>query len=189
MTVPTHAEARPVTVAGKSGLSDWIKRHPLPAYFGLAFAGAWLFITPILLSQMGLGLVTIPDPVLSVLFLLATFMGPTPAAFMVTGITEGRAGVRQLLRRMGQWRVGLKWYLLVFIGYPAVFLLGLTVVMGGEPLSALIGNWPLVFTYYLPVILVGLLYPAIGEEPGWRGFALPRLQVLYGPLVGSLTTF
>src|SRR5207248_87259 len=47
-------------------------------------------------------------------------------------------------------------------------------------------KWPLLFTFYLPLIPVGLFYPGLGEEPGWRGFALPRLQLLYGPLVGSL---
>jgi len=169
-----------------AGLISWVKRHPLVAYFILAFAGAWVFITPILLSQRGLGLITLPDPLLLILFLLSTFMGPAPAAFIVTGLTDGKAGVKQLFRRMIQWRVGLGWYLLVIIGYPLVFLGGLLVALGPDPLTTLIQNWPLFFTAYLPLTPFGILYPALGEEPGWRGFALPRLQGLYGPLVASL---
>jgi membrane protease YdiL (CAAX protease family) len=180
------ANIQTADTAGKTGLSNWIKQHPLPAYFVLAFAGAWIFIAPILLSQQAFGLITLPEPVLLILFLLATFMGPTPAAFIVTGITEGKPGVHKMLRRMIHWRVAPKWYLLVLLGYPVVFLIGATIALGTGPLETLGQQWPLFFTTYLPLILIGLLYPAIGEEPGWRGFALPRLQTLYGPLVGSL---
>jgi membrane protease YdiL (CAAX protease family) len=172
--------------AGHSGLVSWVKRHPLVAYFLLAFAGAWIFIAPILLSQRAFGLITLPEPLLLILFLLSTFMGPAPAAFIVTGITDGKDGVKQLLRRMVQWRIGIGWYLLVIIGYPLVFLIGLLVALGPDPLTTLVQNWPLLFTAYLPLIPFGILYPALGEEPGWRGFALPRLQGMVGPLLASL---
>ncbi len=171
---------------GQAGLVNWVKRHPLVSYFILAFAGAWVFIAPILLSQRAWGVLTLPEPLLLILFLLSTFMGPMPAAFIVTGITEGKAGVKQLLRRMGQWRVGIGWYLLVIIGYPVVFLGGLVLALGPDPLTTMIQNWPLLFTAYLPLIPFGMVYPGLGEEPGWRGFALPRLQGMYGPLVASL---
>jgi membrane protease YdiL (CAAX protease family) len=168
-----------------SGLAHWIRKHPLPAYFILAFAGAWFFIAPILLSQKALGVVTLPEELLLALFLLATFAGPTPAALIVTGITEGKAGVGKLLKGMVQWRAGIGWYLLVLIGYPLVFIVGLMSV-GAVSFAGLIEKWPVFLTSYLPLILIGLIYPSLGEEPGWRGFALPRLQLLYGPLVGSL---
>ncbi len=164
----------------------WIKRHPLASFFVLAYAFSWVFSIPIMLSQRGLGLFTLPDPLLLVLFLAATFIGPTPAAFIVLGLTEGRPGVVQWLRRMAQWRVGLKWYILVTLGYPLIFLLGLTVPLGAAFWSDLAQKWPLIFSAYLPLIPLGLLYPAIGEEPGWRGFALPRLQVRFGPVLASL---
>lgn len=169
-----------------SAIVAWVKKHPLPAYFIWAFGATWLFAMPLAFSQRGLGLFSLPDPVILIMFLLATYVGPAPAAFIVTGISDGKVGVKQLLRRMVQWRVNIRWYLIVILGYPLLFLAGLTVVFGTDPLKNAIQNWPLIFTVYLPLILFGIIYPALGEEPGWRGFALPRLQVMYGPLLASL---
>src|SRR5918995_6841170 len=116
---------------------------------------------------------------------VSIFMGPFLAAFVMTGVTEGRAGVRRFLRRFVLWRVGLGWYLFAFFGIPVIAVLSVVVIPGVlgsfqglgalSPLS-LLG----VFVYVL------ILGGALGEEPGWRGFALPRLQSLHGPLVGTL---
>jgi len=169
-----------------SGFSGWMKRHPLVAYFILAYALTWILIVPIMLSQRGLGFFNLPDPLLFALFILSTFSGPLPAALIMTSVIDGPSGRQQLLRRMLQWRVGVGWYLLVLIGYPLIFLAGLTVYMGVAPWTALIQKWPLIITYYLPTAAIGIIFPSLGEEPGWRGFALPRLQLQYGPLAGSL---
>ena len=174
------------TATTAPGMSAWVKRHPLVAYFVLAFAGTWLCFAPILLSQRGLGLITLPDASAFVLFFLATYTGPLLSAFVLTGVIDGKAAVRQLLGRIVQWRVGVRWYLLVIIGYPVIFLLGASVALGMEPLNSLILKWPMIFTVYLSAVPIGLLLPSLGEETGWRGFALPRLQQQYGPLLGSL---
>lgn len=178
--------AAPSDVIRPSRISGWAKRHPLVAYFVLAYALTWALIVPIMLSQRGLGIFNLPDPLLLVLFLLSTFSGPLPAAFIMTSVLDGSTGRRQLLRRMFQRRVGLGWYLLVIAGYPLIFLVGLTIYSGAAPWIALIQKWPLIFTYYLPIAAIGMIFPSLGEEPGWRGFALPRLQLQYGPLSGSL---
>jgi membrane protease YdiL (CAAX protease family) len=173
--------------AGRNeGVARLIRRHPLPAFFVLAYVGAWLFIAPILLSQMALKVLEIPDALLLGLFIGATYAGPLPAALIVTSLTDGRAGVKSLLRRIVQWRGGLRWYLVVLLGYPAVYVAGYSFMLGVEPLQALLQTWPLLLTSYLPLVLFGILWPGLGEEPGWRGFALPRLQRQYGPLAGSL---
>ena len=178
----------PSQPASSSQLKHLISGHPLVAYFVIAFAGTWLTELPLVLGKDGLGLLSyhVPFPLFVALFLLSSYAGPTLGAFLVTAASEGKAGVRHLLRRYLRWRVGLQWYLLVLLGYPAVYLLVASVFLGTAPLNALIHQWPLFFTSYLPAILV---FPAIitwGEEPGWRGFALPRLQRQYGPLIGSL---
>jgi membrane protease YdiL (CAAX protease family) len=178
--------SQPVGSQNTAGVSGWVKRHPLVAYFALAYAVTWILIVPILLSQRGFGLLALPDALLLVFFIVSTFAGPFGAALIVTGITEGRAGVRLLLRRIVQWRVGLVWYLIPILGYPLLFVVAYSFVLGTEPLTAFIQKWPLFLTSYLPAILYGMILPSLGEEPGWRGFALPRLQLRYGALAGTL---
>jgi len=169
-----------------TGLLAFARRHPLVAYFALAYVLTWVLVVPIALSQRGVGWLALPDWLLLVLFLAGTFVGPAPAAFALTALIDGRAGVRALLRRMVQWRVGIAWYLLVVVGYPVVMLAVVSVQVGAAPLNALLSNPWLLVSSYLPGIAVGLIFPSLGEEPGWRGFALPRLQRLYGPLLASL---
>jgi membrane protease YdiL (CAAX protease family) len=104
----------------------------------------------------------------------------------VTAGLEGKEGVRHFVRRYVQWRVGLRWYLLFLIGFPALYLIPASFYMGLEPWHALGQQWRTLFTVYLPGILI---FPAIinwGEEAGWRGFAQTRMQVRYGALRSSL---
>jgi membrane protease YdiL (CAAX protease family) len=175
-----------VVSAQESGFKAFAKRHPLTAYFIMAYAFTWVLIVPIMLSQMGLGFINLPEPLLFIFLLASTYSGPLPAALIMTTLIDGKEGRRQLWRRMVQWRVGFGWYLLVLVGYPLIFLVGLTFYLGTAPWIGLSQNLPLIFTYYLPVAAIGIIFPSLGEEPGWRGFALPRLQQQYGPLVGTL---
>ena len=176
----------PSSSALSTTLAGWMRRHPLIAYFSIAYAFTWSFVIPITFSQRGLGLFSLPDPLLFALFLLSTFSGPLPAALILTSVIDGVSGRRELLRRMFQWRVGARWYLFVLVAYPLIFLVGLTFTAGSAPWVALVQKWPLLFSFYLPTAAIGIIFPGLGEEPGWRGFALPRLQRQYGPLVGSL---
>jgi membrane protease YdiL (CAAX protease family) len=169
-------------------MKSYLTRHPIVAYFALAFAGTWLFLAPIVFSQNGLGLFTftVPFGIFALLFILATFAGPTLAAFVVTGVLEGKAGVKAFLRRYIQWRVGLHWYLIALFGYLLVSIVAMTFILGAEPWLYLASNGSKLFTAFLPAVLI---FPALitwGEEPGWRGFALTRMQPLYGPIKSSL---
>jgi uncharacterized protein len=142
---------------------------------------------PIALSETGTGLLpfTIPRPLLALAIAAATFLGPTLSAFIMTGITEGRIGIRRLLRRYVLWRVGFRWYLFVLLVIPAIEVLG-AIVVPGALASFQSLTLSLVLTYPVAFVSTFILGGPLGEEPGWRGFALPRLQPLRGPLIGSV---
>lgn len=163
--------------------------YPLSSYFGLSLALSAGLVLPISLSRnIGAGLLPyeLPDALGLGLYVLASFVGPTVAALIVTGLAEGRAGVRALLRRVLLWRAGVRWYLVALLANLVIWLLAYSAVLGPGLLVAAVAGWPLLLTVFLPFVAFGMLIPAIGEEPGWRGFALPRLQARYGPLRATL---
>jgi membrane protease YdiL (CAAX protease family) len=150
-------------------LMSWVKRHPIVTFFVLTYAISWGFL-----------------PIEAVRFMAG---GPLIAALIVIPLTQGWAGLRELGSRMIRWRVRWYWYV-VAIGLPlAVVLLtaGLNVALGaGAP--SLVHQFGSVATV-LMVFAVRLVNPgdgALGEEPGWRGFALPGLQSTLSPLVSTL---
>lgn len=170
-------------------LRSLLRRHPLASYFVLAFAGTWLVLLLPLLGGNGLGLLsyTLPDVAAMLLFVLvSTFCGPTLAAYAVTAAESGKPGVKAFMRRYALWRVGIQWYLVAIFGFLILFLISITISLGPAPLVNLFQQWQLLFTMFLPTLLLFAVLGIFGEEPGWRGFALPRLQARYGPVRGSL---
>jgi uncharacterized protein len=103
----------------------------------------------------------------------------------MSAATEGGAGVGDLLRRIVLWRVGLRWYLFVLFGLPAVMLLG-TIIRPGALASFDISAQPFTLSYLIAFVSMFFIGGPLLEEPGWTGFAQPRLQRLHGPLVGGL---
>jgi membrane protease YdiL (CAAX protease family) len=159
--------------------------YPLIFFFIIAYAGSWLVMLPYLRFGGGAGLLPFSWPIpFALSAAIAPFAGPFLAAVIMTGVTEGRAGIRRLLGRIVLWRVGFRWYLFALIGIPVITLLGAVALPGvlasfQMPMSSLL-VYPLSFS--IALVIGGPL----GEEPGWRGFALPRLQRVQGPLAGSL---
>ena len=173
-----------------SSLKRLISGHPLLAYFIIAFAGTWVPLLPFALSRgvNGLGLLPyeLPDSTFYIAFVLAAFAGPALASLTVTAIISGRAGVGKLLRRCVQWRVGIQWYLIAIFGFLLIFLLGYSVFLGVNLPLALLAQSPLLLTVFLPQAVLIILTASFAEELGWRGFALPRLQHRYGPVLGTV---
>jgi membrane protease YdiL (CAAX protease family) len=162
--------------------------HPVTSYFVLAYAGTWLLLLPMVLSSDGLGLMrfSVPFPIYAALFLLSSFAGPTLSAVVVTDVLEGRAGLGRFFRRYVQWRVGVFPYLFVFVLYPLIWLVAAVVPLSAASLRSSAAHPLTYFTVFLPALLI---FPAIitwGEEPGWRGFALTRLQAQYSPIPATL---
>jgi uncharacterized protein len=181
----TTAPVQPAAPQG--GLKGLLTRHPLLSFFAIAYALTWLAWSPWYLSESGVGLLPFDGEGISAyLNTVALLLGPTLSAFVMTGATEGRGGVRRLLRRIVLWRVGFGWYLFVLLGIPAIIVLS-TVVLPGALSSFDAAAIPTTLFLY---VVAGPVFLFAGgpvfEEIGWRGFALPRLQRLYGPLVGTL---
>jgi membrane protease YdiL (CAAX protease family) len=166
-----------------------LARYPLVFYFIIAYVGTWLVWSLFVLSQNGAGLLPFRSPMsYMITIFVGQIFGPTLAALVLTGVTEGKAGLRRFMDRIVQWRVRIQWYLFVLIGIPAIMSFG-TIVLPEirqsfkpfeNPVSELLSY--LVFYVYPALIIGGPLF----EELGWRGFAQPRLQERFGPIVASL---
>jgi membrane protease YdiL (CAAX protease family) len=151
-----------------------VRRHPLITFFVLAYALAWWIW---ILYAFG---ITFLGPIFA--------LGPFLAAIIVTAITRGTAGLKALLSRMVRWRVGLGWYaaaLLLPVGVYVVAV-SLNILLGASASTAeQFGSWYLIF----PLFAYSLLFPlsgAFGEELGWRGYALPRVQARLWALSAAL---
>lgn len=146
----------------------------------VAFAFTWFFWLLAILEARGL-ISSLPVPAL----FLGAF-GPMVASVAITAQEGGRAGLRLLLSRVTRWRVAPVWYAVAILG-PIALTLGtmvLNVAFGGRPpeLSAIVGALPTVMVLSLYM----LVQVGIGEEVGWRGYALPKLQSGYSALISSV---
>ncbi len=173
----TTASAQPASA--RPGL---LARHPLVSYFLIAFAFSWLLFLPALLTYYG---VLSLSPQMVGLLAIAGLLGPILSGSIMTAITEGRPGIGRLLRRIVRWRVGLQWYLFVLIGIPVVMVLA-TIIRPGALEAFDISAQPFTLTYLSAFVSMVLIGGPLLEEPGWTGFAQPRMQRLHGPLVGGL---
>lgn len=108
--------------------------------------------------------------------------GPTIAGFIVVGREEGRAGLRRLLSRAVPTWKGVPWYLGVIVGFPAVVLAAGRVV--DPDVFVKLPRWDRLL-YLLPLTLVTDTGP-VGEEFGWRGFALPCELRKRSPLAAAV---
>ena len=155
-----------------------MKRHPIITFFVLTYVITWaiesplVFLTDSVTATQGLVLVILASNV------------PSAVAIVLTAIVLGRGALRKLLARLLIWRVNPFWYLVVFLGPVALTggVVLLNALMGGPALS-------------LGMTLVGAtiffafsIFPgsALGEEIGWRGYVLPRLQSRMSALSAAL---
>jgi membrane protease YdiL (CAAX protease family) len=180
MSVPTSTSRVPAAATDGSPRPDLLTRarqsaaaRPLAWFFAWAFVLSWA-TWPIVLAT-GAG-----PPVLG--------FGPFLAAVLVLALGEGGHGVLRLLQAMVRWRVPWQWWATALL-LPVLLTAaaaGLNVALGAPaPTAADLGRWP---DAALTAVLI-LCVPFIGgawEEPGWRGFALPRLLGRFSPLAASV---
>jgi membrane protease YdiL (CAAX protease family) len=113
---------------------------------------------------------------------------PLSAVLIVSAMIGGRVAVLTLLRKLTVWKVGWRWYVVAFLLQPALNLgaIYLNVLLGAPaPTVAAFGSW----SALLGAFALRLVNPFDGpmlEELGWRGFAQPRLQERFSPLIANL---
>ncbi len=167
------------------GLRGLLQRHPLISYFTMAYGFSWLGWLPYILSLDGLGIWPVHLPLGDLAVAPGAYLGPLLSGFLMVGAMEGNAGVGRLLRRMIQWRESWYWYVFALIAIPLIRTLG-AVVLPGVLGTVRAGGLEASLTTYLSFLPLTILVSGLAEEPGWRGFALPRLQERFGPLLGTL---
>ena len=167
--------------------NNLLNRYPVTMYFILAFTISWLIFSPGVAANLGMLNFRFDGTVLTIL----GGLGPFIAAIIVTRATDGKTGVAKLFRNMFNWRVKPKWWVAGALLVAGLFILSaiLNMLLGGSvpnPADGLYLNG----RNLIPVILL-LLFGSFTEEPGWRGFALPRLQQNQSPMMATfiLTVF
>jgi uncharacterized protein len=159
-----------------------MKRRPLALFFAFAYAVSWLFWAPAVLARLG-WIGPVPSRVLH----LAGGLGPMLAAIAVTVATGGRPA----LARLGRGCVMGRRWLLIAVLIPAALFFAATAIVAafyGETIEwANIGRGTELADLPLGAYwLANLVFYGFGEEVGWRGFALPRLQSRAPALRASL---
>ncbi len=188
--LPAATCRHPALLSGRLTLeslrSPTNRPRALVVFFLVTFAVTWAFWIPAAMSQRGL--ITLPIPLAAAG--LAGAWTPSLAGLVMTAAGSGRAGVKRLLDRLTIWRVGIGWYLFALLWPPILSLIVTGVSMlFGRPAPDF-ANPPVTSVYpapreafaagflpLLPVVFTTQLFgSSLGEELGWRGYALPRLQ-------------
>lgn len=147
-------------------ISTFVKRHAFIVFVALTVLISWL---PWIITGSG--------------FLV---FGPSIAGVIVIAMTSGKEGLRDMQKRSLRWRVGFRWWAVALFGSVFIILpaIAINAMMGGSSpsLAFFQQEW-----YLIPVIfLLTIIGGPLGEEFGWRGFALPNLQQKWGAMIASI---
>jgi CAAX protease family protein len=143
-------------------------KKPLVVFFVLAYAIAWASWLPLVLSRAGLGLIPVNIPI--EYCIIGTY-SPLGAALLTQWLFE---------RNLRAFRLATSWKRLLLGLVTGPLLIALAFVIPPSLLltktSFTAWDWK-VFNSY-PMLMASNLMMAgpVGEEPGWRGYALPKLQ-------------
>lgn len=153
-----------------SKLTKFVSQRPLIAFFILTYAITWILWG----TQIALAL-DIKNPLGSILNALAIF-GPTLAGIILTFLLNGRQGLLDLFARLSPARAGLRWVCITLLIPFLIIIAALLIGIGmGSPTPAKLA----ISVWLLPLLLEAMriffVGGPLGEEIGWRGFALPRL--------------
>src|SRR6266566_7829014 len=141
-----------------NSLLQLMRRHPLFFFYLMAFALTWLLWLPAVLLHL---------PVHDLRNIPGIALGVTGSAFLMTALTEGKAGVLRLLRSFVLWRVGWRWYSFAILGIPTIEVFLGFVLPGGQ--DALRAFAPTSLLLYPGAYDFRFYFGPFWEEAGWRG--------------------
>lgn len=157
-------------------LRQLIKRHQLVSFLIIAFGISWGIWIPVMIF--------LARGEWHWLFYVGVY-GLFLSGVIVTWIAEGGLGLRQWLKRIFRFRINILWYLLAWFVMPigiGFVQHGLYMLFGGRSdFSEIRPIW-----MYPIAVPIAALFAGGNEEPGWRGFALPKILEFTNPFVGSL---
>jgi len=158
------------------------QRFPLTSFFVLAYIWTWVCWWSVVAVSSGHLSLAFPKERLAT----CGQFGPFAAGLVVTWTADGRAGLREFFTRLLRWRAGPVWLGVSLLLLPATMLLAIVLFASTHSTLATLrfrDHWTTLPAHFVFLLLLG---GALGEEPGWSGFALPRLQGRYGSLWASL---
>jgi membrane protease YdiL (CAAX protease family) len=145
----------------------FIQDHPVGVYYLLAFAIPWFPSFVVVGPKFFRGK---DVEILVMMIAVAMFAAPILSGILIAFIVDGKRGIGDMFSRMKIWRVG-KWYITLLI-FP-VLILVVSLLLSATVAPA-----------FAPVMLIGNIMMGIGagflEEPGWMGFAFPKLRERHG---------
>jgi membrane protease YdiL (CAAX protease family) len=153
-------------------------------YLLIAYGLAWIFWIPVVLTRQDYQ----KSPLLLALVLIGTF-GPGIAGIILVYRQFDKDGRKDYWRRVFDLhRISFNWYALIFLLYPAMHLISITLNswMGGSPPQFEFIKEAIAMPIGIPVVVILYLLQASLEELGWRGYMLDRLQAFWKPLTASL---
>ena len=155
-------------------MSTVFKKYPVASFYVLALVIGTGVVIPV---NAGL----IPQS-----FMIVGALSASIAGIALTAIVAGKTGLRELFGRIRIWRVGAGWWAFAVFAILIVVILGMiaNAVFGLDPLDLSRISKGLVS--FVPIFFMLMIMGGFGEELGWRGFMLPRVQVRYNAFVASL---
>ena len=157
-------------------IKAFIQRHCVVTYFVIAFlisyGGFLVVVGPKLLRGEAM------QSMDAFLLFPVIIVGVCLAGITLTGVVDGRSGLRDLFSRMGRWRVGVQWYAVALLTPPVLIL---AVLLTFRTLVS-----PVFTPHFFPIGILFGLAPGLFEEVGWMGYAFPRMHLQRNALSASL---
>ena len=163
-------------------IKSFVRKRPLTAFFVFVYLVTWILWLPMIV--FGIPAIVEPLYLPNIWTLPGIALGASGVALVITAIVYGASGVKGLLKRFLLWRVGWRWFAFAVVGLPLIKIcLGALFMSGWEPFKALA---PAALVLYPAAYFSHFYFGPLFEEAAWRGFALPRLEKKFGPLMGTL---